>query len=159
MGKRNTKRKEKNMGPAQAYLSRVTWLDNRIRDITAERERLLAEIDSIPSGMREDGTAPGGGGYSDRTAALGIKLAGYTESLYKQKKALEALKAEAMDIMRRLEVGKDGNLYYTVLYSVYFEGKKWSDIAEKINYSIRGAQKVHGRALLAFEKLMEVENA
>ena len=45
--------------------------------------------------------------------------------------------------------------YYRLLHSRYILYKKWEQIAYEMNYTYRGITKMHGKALLAFESVLE----
>lgn len=54
-------------------------------------------------------------------------------------------------IVNQIENIED-NMQYQVLFSRYIEGKTFESIAEETNYSVRQILRIHGNALVEFEK-------
>ena len=61
--------------------------------------------------------------------------------------------ATSRNITMMMDCGRETGLFQTVLKYRYLEHLQWEEIAVKMNYSYRGVTKIHGKALLTFEKV------
>ena len=61
------------------------------------------------------------------------------------------LKQDVLEALSKVE----NPLYYEILYSRYIQYRCWEQIACDMNYSYRGVTKIHGKALIAFERVLE----
>ena len=69
--------------------------------------------------------------------------------------ALEArLSADHVEIQKKILM-LDNELYQTILTKRYLSGKPLPKVAEEINYSENWTWKLHGRALKAFDKILQ----
>lgn len=134
---------------AKEFLRQYEYADKRAKRLQAEYERELELIDSVRSTLGGDGM-PHGSGVSRRTEDAAIRLAD---------KAMRWKIAQVEAIEKRQEVfelihgikGIEGD----VLYEKYINyDQTWDEIAHALNYSIRGVQYVHGRALLIVASML-----
>lgn len=74
----------------------------------------------------------------------------YEEELAKDIDNLVMLKREAMHLIDQIN---DANCI-DVLYKRYFEYKKWEEIAVEMDYDYRTVLRIHGKALVEFNKII-----
>lgn len=134
---------------AKEFLRQYEYADKRAKRLQAEYERELELIDSVRSTLGGDGM-PHGSGVSRRTEDAAIRLAD---------KAMRWKMAQVEAIEKRQEVFElihgIKDIEGDVLYEKYINyDQTWDEIAHVLNYSIRGVQYAHGRALLIVESIL-----
>lgn len=133
---------------AKEYLMQYQSIEERVRILQAEVERVRAEAESISVNL--DGM-PRGSMKNDKTARLAIRLAECETALVEE---LSKKWAKRMEIISRLgELRKPK--YETILYSKYIEGKKWETIAYEMGISWRYCYMLHGYALSEFDAILK----
>ena len=134
---------------AKEFLRQYEYADKKAKRLQAEYERELELIDSVRSTLGGDGM-PHGTGVSRRTEDAAIRLAD---------KAMRWKMAQVEAIEKRQEVFElihgIKDIEGDVLYEKYINyDKTWDEIAHTLNYSIRGVQYAHGRALLIVASML-----
>lgn len=134
---------------AKEFLRQYEYADKRAKRLQAEYERELELIDSVRSTLGGDGM-PHGSGVSRRTEDAAIRLAD---------KAMRWKMAQVEAIEKRQEVFElihgIKDIEGDVLYEKYINyDQTWDEIAHALNYSVRGVQYAHGRALLIVESIL-----
>lgn len=141
------------MSRAQEYLEQIGIYDVMIDEMVAEMDLLKAKAYKITSTMQDVPTF--GGGTSDKVGDGATNLVALAEELNEATDRFVDLKREAASMLRQIRKAK----YYKLLSMKYFRYKEWSDIASALNCNVRNAQKMHGRALQAFDKLLKEKEA
>lgn len=127
---------------AKEYLRQYEYANRKAIRYKTEYEKELELVDNVRSTLGGDGM-PHGSGISRRVEDQAIRLA---EKAARWKEAeLEAIRVrqEIFELIHDIP-GVEGD----VLIGKYVNLKKWEKIAEEQNYTVRGIQYAHGRALL-----------
>ena len=129
------------------YLSQIQKLDAKIK----QRQQQLDELTATMYGLS-------GGSLGEKVSKSAKNEAAFV-NLVEKKDALEffitALTIEFMDKKNRI-IGEiqsmENTQYMNLLYKRYVEGKRLELIACEMNYNYGHIKKMHGLALLAFDK-------
>lgn len=139
------------MSAAKDYLGRIAAYDNIINARLVKRQRLLEAATRTTSVMRDDGTQTGGG-YRDKISERMSAIADLDNTINFYTDVLADMRLDAMLLIGRMERREQRE----VLYKRYIECKTLRQVQKEMGYaSYRGICKLHGRALVEFEKLME----
>ena len=84
-----------------------------------------------------------------------VKYVALDEEIEEDIKNLEEKKVFMLSLIGEL----DSTDYQTVLIKRYFEKKSWTDIKEELFYSLSWTQSLHGRALVALDRMLENESS
>lgn len=123
---------------AKEYLSQY-------RNKKLEAKRLKDEIKELEalSEYVSPRLSAGGIGISDKVGNSAAKIAD-------KKRELEHLIDKALELMDEIEACinrvENPRLRY-ILFERYISCRKWEDIAEELNYTVRQIHRLHGRAL------------
>lgn len=132
---------------AKEYLLEYKRINNRVRILQSEVERLRTDAESMSINL--DGM-PRGSGTNDKTARLAVQLAEHESELQAE---MSKLWSKRMEIIRNLDKLREPK-YQTILYSRYIEGKTWEVIAYEMDVTWRYCYMLHGHALNALEKII-----
>lgn len=135
---------------AKAYLRNILRLDAYIEGKLRENEDLHAMATRITPMMKED-VVSGGGGQGDKIADAVAKIVDLQEEINRAIDQYADAKREAAHLLEKL---KDPR-HYTILHGRYILDQPFEDLAKKIDYSLRGTFYLHGRALQAFQKILD----
>lgn len=141
------KPKHKEMGAAQKYLSSIQECDMDIDGLIREREQLYAFITRITQDLKDD-IVKGGDGHYDRVEEW-IDMG---RTITQEIDRLCDLKREAKELL--LKVKATNKTYYQILNRRYILYDTLEQISVDLHYGYRWICKLHGRALQAFEKVM-----
>lgn len=133
---------------AKDYLQQYRLMDERIRILQAEVERLRADAESVSINL--DGL-PRGSSSNDKTARLAVMLAECETKLQEELSRLWSKRIEIIDKISKLNEPK----YQTILYSRYIEGKTWETIAYEMDITWRYCYMLHGYALEKLNKIIQ----
>ena len=137
------------MCDAKAYLRKIELLDaninNRISDLQALRS-LVTKITATISLVSVSGS-----GNQDKLGDSVAKIIELQDEINRKIDKFVNLKKEVSDLLEQIEDPDQ----VKVLHKRYFEYKPWEQIACEMNYSYRNVCYIHGKALQAFEALME----
>lgn len=134
---------------AKEYLSKIFYLDKEIE----AKIKLADELRS--TALKATTMSPDGvhtSTISDPTSDLGIKLDQYSEEINHRVEELVDLKRLVSKQIDQL----DKWTHRMVLRERYIHLKKWEEIAVEQNYSYRQTTRLHGEALIEFDKIFEV---
>lgn len=137
------------MTRAQEYLEQIEAYDAMIDEMVEEMDMLKAKAYKITSTM-QDVPVFGGGGTSDKVGDGATSLVALRDELNETTDRFVDLKREAAGMLRQIRKAK----YYKVLSMKYFRYLTFQDIAKEMGCSVRNAQKLHGRALQVFDRLL-----
>lgn len=146
------KEPEKKKGPAQAYLEKIKWYDVLIDSKLEE----LAALNSIAKRITPVMNTTGGGssGNQDKLGDTIAKIIDLQAEINSDVDNFVDKKREATRMMKKLE----NPLHYQILHKRYVLYKSFEQIAADTHYSYRNVTHAHGRALQAFEKVLEEHN-
>lgn len=137
------------MRDAKSFLRKIELLDahinNRINDL-AELKSLVTKITSTISQVCVSGS-----GNQDKLGDSVAKIVDLQGEINQKIDKYVDLKREVSTLLEQIEDPDQ----VKVLHKRYFEYKPWEQIACEMNYSYRNVCYIHGKALQAFEALME----
>lgn len=140
---------DKEKGPAQIYLERIKWLDVMIDSKQAELCRLDSLVKRITPVMNTTGA--GGSGNQDRHGDAIAKIIDLQNEINRDNDEFIDLRREASKLLKLIRQPEQ----YQVLHKRYVLYESFENIAVEMRYSYRHICNIHGRALQAFEKVLE----
>lgn len=132
---------------AKDYLLEYKRIDARVRVLQAEVEKLRTDAEGMNINL--DGM-PKASGNTDKVARLAVLLAAYETELTDE---LSNLWKKRMEIVTELGKLKEPK-HFTILHERYIEGKTWEHIAVDMDITWRHCHRLHGHALVEFEKII-----
>ena len=139
--------------PAKAYLNRIRFLEEMINEKIADRDAVREMLYRVTPILKDDVVSFSGN--QDKIGTGAAKLADYEAELDEMIDKLVDMKREVAAKLEKLE----NPAHYKVLYHRYILCHTFERTATEMFYSYMGICKLHGRALQAFEKIMEEEKA
>jgi DNA-directed RNA polymerase specialized sigma subunit len=134
---------------AKSFLRKIELLDahinNRINDL-AELKSLVTKITATISQVCVSGS-----GNQDKLGDSVAKIVDLQDEINQKIDKYVDLKREVSTLLEQIEDPDQ----VKVLHKRYFEYKPWEQIACEMNYSYRNVCYIHGKALQAFEAVME----
>lgn len=132
---------------AKTELNGIRYIDIEIDIMLREVERLRALLDVASTGLTAERVqSTRRGDIIPRTVAKIIDLEqqinGYIDQLVDRKAQAEYKLARVSDETQR-----------NIIKLRYFEGKRWEDIAEEMDYSLPWVYRLHDRALKEYSKV------
>ena len=134
---------------AKAYLRKIKLLDEKIKIGIEELEQAKAMATKVTSVMSGDVVSRTRN--TDTMTDAVAKIVELQDKLNHDVDRFVDAKNEALQMLSKVENPN----YYRLLHSRYVLYKKWEQIAYEMNYTYRGITKMHGKALLAFESVLE----
>ena len=137
---------------AKEYLMQLKGIDSLIETLSEELEN--AEQMIAPSGISiSDVPEFSSGHVSDKTGSAAIRIEELKEELRQQKKKYVDMKCTATRLINQMENVK----HKTMLYQYYLKNRTLEGTAGYMNYSYQNICRIHGKALIEFQKLMDKE--
>ncbi len=137
------------MSEAKEYLEQIKWYDVLIDSKLEELANLNAIVKRITPVMNT--TGGGGAGNQDKLGDTIAKIVDLQEEINRDVDMFVDRKREASRLLKKL-----GNpLHYQILHKRYVLYKSFEQIAADTHYSYRNITHAHGRALQAFDKVLE----
>lgn len=136
---------------AKEYLQKIRMYDTRIESKLLEVQALRAMITKITPTMKTDvvtASSP-----QDKLGDAVAKIVDLETEIDNEIDAYVDLKREVTALLERLE----NPFHYKVLHQRYFLYHTFERIATDMHYSFRGVCYLHGRALQAFDELLQKE--
>ena len=131
------------------FLRQIRKIDILINAKQEEIERLRSKI-IYPGISYEERTSSS---FTSGKEASIIKLVEYEEDLTKKIDELIDTKKEVAHIIDQLKNAD----YIDILYKRYFQFKTWEEIASDKSYTFQWVHKLHARALIEVQKILERE--
>lgn len=127
------------------YLQQLIYIDEDINSRLAELAQVRANLQvAKTSRIKDVSVQETNSVYDDRY----LKLFEMEQTIDQEIKRLIDLKVEA-----RVKIDKcEDPLHRIILRERYINSKKWEEIAEDLNMSKRHVLKIHGSALIDFQK-------
>lgn len=132
---------------AKEYLKQIRGIALTVKRIQGDLEKLKTDAESASINL--DGM-PHATGNNDRLVRLAIKMSEYNTVLQEELTALLDERVKADKIIKTLPPKQQ-----TVLVEYYFHVKKWEQIAEEMDISVRHCHRIHGNALYNFDKALK----
>lgn len=128
------------------YLNQIARINRMINNKLAEIYQLKTMVCSISVSMNEDKVQT-----SQGNDILGNSVAKIIDLENEINKAIDAYVNKKEQIISQIDSIQD-IMEYQVLFSRYIEFKTFEQIAVDNNYSVRQILRIHGNALVEFEK-------
>ena len=133
---------------AKEYLRRVRHLDNTISAKLEQIETLHAQVTKTTTVLSD---MPKAGGEQDKLAKTIAKIVDLKRRLRDEIEEYIELKEEAIRLIDSMSDGR----HRLVLTYRYINGKTWEEIAVEMHYTYQWVHRLHGQALVEFEKVMK----
>ena len=132
------------------YLSQVSNIDNRIKDLLKEAEKWY---DIATSTGNSDLTQPRvqSSPNPDRIGEVVAKVVDYQRECIRLAESKTELKHTIIEQIKSLK-GEKGEMYYNLLYGYYIDNKKMGVLAVENDYSYRQTLTLFNQGLKEFEK-------
>lgn len=134
---------------AKRYLNQIRWLTIEIETRRAEIRSLREELYGITAGT--DAPRVDGSTTESKVEKAAIRIVEAEEQLAKTIMRREATRADIEKSINQLVDPAER----TVLILRYREMLSWEQIADRIHYTARTAQRIHGRALAGIETILK----
>ena len=138
------------MSEAKEYLERIKWLDVLINSKQEELTALEAIAKRVTPVMKQGG-GTGGTGNHDRLGDAVAKIADLQDEINRNVDIFVDMKREAAAMLKKIKRAD----YYKVLHKRYVMYESFEKIATEMDITYRGVCYIHGRALQAFDKVLE----
>lgn len=136
---------------AKQYLRQIYLISARIKRLSEQREQIRAEMFSIKSvsgEMNPDKVLSSIEGDSM------LRLIARVDEIEREiVKEMERLQKKRARMSKKIETLPEDK-YREVLHQRYIMCRKWEDIAEQMNVSVRYVYMLHGQALQSFQKII-----
>ena len=133
---------------AKEYLNQVRNLETKMKILKEEIDTLRELVVSTGAVQQEERVMSSGA--QDRMAETICKINEKEEEWNNLMREFALTRAEVIISIQKL----NNSDYEQILYKRYCQGKKWEEIALDMNYSYQWVCKLHGRALLEIEKII-----
>lgn len=135
---------------AKEFLKQYEYAERRVKRIETELEEQTLLIDAVKSVSDTDGM-PHGNGVTKPTEDRAIRLVDTRMELATARIEAIRVRSQVFKVIHGIP-GVEGD----VLYKKYVQLLPFESVAKEINYSLRGAYKVHARALKIVEEVLNV---
>ena len=133
---------------AKEYLNQVRNLETKMKILKEEIDTLRELVVSTGAVQQEERVMSSGA--QDRMAETICKINEKEEEWNQLMREFAITRAEVIISIQKL----NNSDYEQILYKRYCQSKKWEEIALELNYSYQWVCKLHGRALLEIEKII-----
>lgn len=133
---------------AKEYLNQVRNLETKMKILKEEIDTLREMVVSTGAVQQQERVMSSGA--QDRMAETICKINEKEEEWNQLMREFALARAEVIISIQKL----NNTDYEQILYKRYFQSKKWEEIAMEMNYSYQWVCKLHGRALLEIEKVI-----
>lgn len=135
---------------AKEYLLEIKKIRKRVNLLQTEIERLRTDAESVSINL--DGMPKGSG--KGTWENLAIQLAECESVLMKELSVLWSKQMKAIMLLDKLKPK-----HQMILTEYYIEDKTWEQIAYEQGYTWRHCYRLHGSALIEFERVMQDEKS
>jgi DNA-directed RNA polymerase specialized sigma subunit len=137
---------------AKQYLRRIRFLDKTISAKLEQIEILHAQVTKTTSVLSD---MPRSGGEQDGLAKTIAKIVDLKKGLRDEIEEYIELKEEAIKLIDSMSDGR----HRLVLTYRYINGKTWEEIAVEMHYTYQWVHRLHGQALIEFEKVLKSDKS
>lgn len=141
------------MSEAKEFLERIKWYDVLI-DSKLEELASLQDVAKRITPVMKTGGGSGGTGNQDRLGDTVAKIADLQEEINRDVDIFVDMKREAAALLKKIKEPE----YFKVLHKRYVLYESFERIATELNVTYRAVCYMHGRALQAFDKVLEEYN-
>lgn len=134
---------------AKAYLQEIKRLDKKIENKQMEIASLYDLIQSVTVPVKEVNVQSNG--EQDKLGSGVSRIVDLQNEINADIDRYIDRKLEAIRLINRLE----NDDYINILVRRYVNYEEWQTIADNLHYTRQWIDKLHGRALLEFQKLIE----
>ena len=134
---------------AKEYLLKIPLCDARINNSLKDLSDLEDMVIRITPVLRDDVVSSSGN--HDRLGDTVAKICDLKEQINKDIDSYVDMKSDAIALLQKITRPE----YYEVLEKLYIQNMKLVEVAAAMHYSYRGICKLHGRALQAFQKVLD----
>lgn len=134
---------------AKEYLQGIKKLDSLINSLTEEYETMRSLALKVTAS--NDGERVQNSGNQDKLGNMVIKLIEQQEKINRNIDKYINMRANIHEVLSLLDNGD----HIRLLYKRYFEYKSWEVIAYEMHYTYRWVTKMHGKALIELDKILE----
>lgn len=127
------------------YLNGYRKKTRKIESLEEQKKSILADMRNAKAIEYSD--MPKGSGKQSDLSDYIVKLEGLIERIEETKDEKHQLRIAIEEIIVDMEDGVECD----ILRKKYIEVKSWATIAEEIGYSVKQAQRIHGKALIHFK--------
>ena len=138
------------MSEAKEYLEQIKWFDVLIDSKLEELTTLNSVVKRITPVMNTTGGGSGSGNQ-DRLGDTIAKIVDLQQEINRDVDMFVDRKREAARLLKKIAQAE----YFQVLHKRYVLYESFEKIATEMNYTYRGVCYVHGRALQAFDRVLE----
>lgn len=133
----------------------MVWMTPiRIRELECEEKAIKEDIQHLSATDYSTPRVSAAGCGRDMTDDIAKHMEAMDNVRNEWKRWIK-LRIECRDIIMMITSGKNTEIFQTVLKYRYLEHLQWEEIAVKMGYSYRRVIQIHGKALIAFEKVFE----
>ena len=140
------------MSEAKEYLERIKWYDVLIDSKLEELTTLNSMVQRITPVMNT--TGGGASGNQDKLGDTIAKIIDLQQEINRDVDNFVDMKREASALLKKIKNAD----FFKVLHMRYVQYKSFTHIAAEMNLTERGASKLNGRALQAFEKVLKASD-
>jgi DNA-directed RNA polymerase specialized sigma subunit len=134
---------------AKSFLRKIELLDAHINNRINDLHELKSLVTKITSTINQ--VCVSGSGNQDKLGDSVARIIDLQDEINQKIDRYVDLKREVSAMLEQIQDPDQ----VKVLHKRYFEYKPWEQIACEMNYSYRNVCYIHGKALQAFEALME----
>lgn len=134
---------------AKEYLQGIKKLDSLINSLIEEYETMRSLAFKVTASS--DGERVQSSGNQDKMGNIVIKLMEQQEKINRTIDKYIDMKSNIHEVLSLLDNGD----HIRLLYKRYFEYKSWEVIAYEMNYTYRWVTKMHGKALVELDKILD----
>lgn len=140
------------MSNAKEYLQKIRLYDSRINNSLRELSDLEEMVTRITPVLKPDVVSSSGN--QDKLGDTVAKICDLKAQINRDIDCYVDLKREAIAQIKKITRTE----YYDVLEKLYIQQMTLVEVAAVMHYSYRGICKLHGRALQAFQKVLDEGN-
>ena len=141
------------MSEAKEYLERIKLYDAIVDSGVEELAMLRSKVKRITPTMKDG--AGGSSSVQDKMAEMVAKIVDLQEEINRNVDIFVDMKREASSLLKKVRNAD----FYKVLHMRYIQYKSFAQIAAEMGLTERGASKLNGRALQAFDKVLKANKA
>lgn len=138
---------------AKEYLQSIRSLDAKINNKINQLDEVRSKLTSVSSTSTGDERVQTSISLGSKTESLIIKLEVLSEEINGDIDRYVGEKNKAINLVNCLE----NKTYIEILSFRYFEGRTWEEIAVKMGYGYRHTLRIHGQALVEFQKVLDTD--
>jgi DNA-directed RNA polymerase specialized sigma subunit len=137
---------------AKEYLSQALWLDHRINSKLEQLEILRTLAMKVSANLTVEKVS-GGNNTKSHIENTIAKIVDLEREINEDIDRLVDIKADIIETINKV----DDPFAQIILELRYINGKSWGEVAGEINFDIRTAFRLHGKALKEIEQIRKCQ--